>query len=99
MAGFFGGALLAARLAPLLLEQGKRSPYAPMIALIGAAVGGAGMAIILERVGIKLRKALPLPFMGMFDRLLGGILGLVVGGSCRVAWRCGVSSAARPRLG
>ncbi|MCX6394617.1 MAG: MarP family serine protease [Solirubrobacterales bacterium] len=79
LAGFFGGALLAARLAPLLLEQGERSPYAPMIALIGAAVGGAGMAIVLERVGIKLRKALPLPFVGMFDRLLGGIFGLVVG--------------------
>ena len=79
LAGFFGGALLAARVAPLLLAQGNRSPYAPMIALIGAAVGGAGMAIILERVGLKLRKALPLPFMGMFDRLLGGVLGVAVG--------------------
>ncbi len=29
LAGFVGGALLGSRVAPLMLEEGARSPYAP----------------------------------------------------------------------
>src|SRR4051794_13159828 len=36
LAGFLGGAFLGSRLGPLLLSKGSHSPYAPLMALIGA---------------------------------------------------------------
>ena len=77
--GFGAGALAAARLAPMVLPSGDRSPWAPLIALIGAVVGGMLLASLFEVLGIKLRRLLPLPFLGLIDRGLGLALGLIVG--------------------
>ena len=41
LAGFAGGALLGSRLAPEVLPGGARSPWAPLLALAGAVLGGA----------------------------------------------------------
>ena len=40
LAGFAAGALAGSRLGPLLLEEGSRSPYAPLFALTGALLLG-----------------------------------------------------------
>jgi uncharacterized membrane protein required for colicin V production len=59
LGGFAGGAVLGARLAPLLLEDGSASPYAPAIALLGGVVIGGIFAIVLESVAVALRSRLP----------------------------------------
>ncbi len=59
LAGFVGGAFLGSRLGPLVLENGSKSPYAPLCALIGAFLSGGLLASGLELLGFRLRRALP----------------------------------------
>src|SRR4051794_8775727 len=56
--GFGLGALLGSRLAPLVLEGGSSSPYAPLLAALGALVGGALVAVTLESYALGLRNRL-----------------------------------------
>ena len=58
LAGFAGGAILGSRLGPLLVEDGSASPYAPLMALIGAIVVGGVLASGLELLGFHLRGRL-----------------------------------------
>ena len=51
LVGFAGGALVGSRLGPLVLEEGSRSPYAPLAALVGALVIGGVLASVLEVLG------------------------------------------------
>jgi len=55
LAGFAAGAAAGGRLAPLLLEGGSSSPYAPAVALLGGIVLGGGLAILLQGVGLSIR--------------------------------------------
>ena len=48
LAGFAGGAVLGSRLGPELLEEGSRSPYAPVTALLGGVLLGAMAAVTME---------------------------------------------------
>ncbi|MEI6447661.1 MAG: CvpA family protein [Actinomycetes bacterium] len=82
--GFVAGALIAARVAPQLLPDGERSPFAPPLTLLGAVVGGIFLALLLERVGAGIKAALPLPLLGTADRCLGALLGAVIGAA--VVW-------------
>jgi S1-C subfamily serine protease len=59
LGGFAAGAYLGARLAPLLLDEGSSSPYAPGIALAGGVLLGAAVAVIAEGIGQALRARLP----------------------------------------
>jgi S1-C subfamily serine protease len=58
LAGFAGGAFVGSRLAPLLLDQGSSSPYAPLFSLVTALLVGGIAAIVLESVGVGLRRRL-----------------------------------------
>lgn len=58
LAGFAIGAFLGGRVAPLVLQQGSESPYAPLFAAIGALLGGALVAVALETVAVDLRQRL-----------------------------------------
>jgi S1-C subfamily serine protease len=58
LAGFAGGALAGARLAPLLLAEGSASPYAPLFAALGALLVGALVAVTLESLALGLRRRL-----------------------------------------
>jgi S1-C subfamily serine protease len=78
-AGFAAGAFLGTRLGPLLLPQGSSSPYAPAFGLFGALLGGAILASGLEGLGFRLRRSLIVPGVGLFDGLLGSILGAALG--------------------
>lgn len=85
VAGFGAGALLGSRLAPLVLNGGLHSAYAPEVALPGALLLGAVAAAAVERVGLRLHHRLSRlgranPIGGA---LLGGCLGLVA------AWMLG----------
>ena len=82
VAGIVLGAWAGSRLGPELLEEGSDSPYTPLAALAGAAVG----AIVLETLGTlagsALRARLKTPRLRSFDALagvaLGGFAGLAV---------------------
>src|SRR2546429_883061 len=88
LTGFAVGALAGSRLAPLLLAQGARSPYAPMFAALGALMVGAAVAVTLEGLGLGVKAGL---IRGPAAQVAAG-----AGGGVRVrargagpAWRCG----------
>jgi S1-C subfamily serine protease len=94
LAGFAGGAFLGSRLGPELLEQGARSPYAPVFALGGAVLGGALLAVVFERAGRAVRGRLRLPGLGVLDGLLGAALSALVG--LLLAWVFGAVALQTP---
>ena len=73
LAGFAAGALAGSRVGPLVLEEGSRSPYAPLFALIGALLLGGVLASGLEILGYHLRRRLGDRF-GLLDGLGGAAL-------------------------
>jgi S1-C subfamily serine protease len=79
LAGIVLGAWLGSRIAPALLEGGTKSPYTPLAALAGAAVG----AIVLETLGTlagsAVRARLRKPRLSTFDSAGGLALGVVTG--------------------
>jgi S1-C subfamily serine protease len=94
LAGFALGAFLGGRLAPEILAEGSRSPYAPVFALGGAVLFGGLFALGLETVGRVLRSALVLPGLGVVDGLLGALLSGVVG--LGLAWVFGAVALQTP---
>lgn len=74
LAGFAAGAWLGTRVAPLLLDEGARSPQAPLFGLVGALVGGAVLAAGFEGAGSVLRARLVPPGLGVVDGVLGAVL-------------------------
>jgi S1-C subfamily serine protease len=56
--GFGAGAVAGGRLGPLLLNEGSKSPYAPLFAALGALLLGALVAVTLEGLALGLRARL-----------------------------------------
>ena len=73
LAGFVGGAILGSRLGPLVLEEGSRSPYAPLFALVGALLLGGLLASVLELLGFRLRVRMG-ERLGALDGAGGAVL-------------------------
>src|ERR687886_104601 len=73
LAGFLGGAFLGARVGPLVLTGGAKSPYAPVFALAGAFLIGGVLATGLEVLGFHLRRRLG-PTLGIVDGIGGAAL-------------------------
>jgi hypothetical protein len=71
--GFAGGALLGSRLGPLLLDEGSKSPYAPLFALVGALMIGGILASSFELLGFHLRRRMG-DRLGLVDGLGGALL-------------------------
>jgi S1-C subfamily serine protease len=98
LVGFALGAFLGTRLAPLLLSQGARSPYAPLFGLLGALLAGGVCASGLEGVGTRARSAMRIPGFRTIDGLLGAALTACVG--LGIAWIVGAvaldSSSSQP---
>jgi S1-C subfamily serine protease len=92
--GFALGAFLGTRLGPLLLPQGSSSPYAPAFGLIGALLAGAILASGLEGLGLRLRRFLIVPGMGLLDGLLGAALGVALG--LGIVWMLAAVAAQTP---
>jgi len=87
LVGFAIGAFLGTRLAPVLLSEGDRSPYAPLFGLLGALLAGGVLASGLEGIGTRARSSLSLPGFRAIDGLLGAVLTAAVG--LGIAWIIG----------
>jgi S1-C subfamily serine protease len=74
LGGFAVGAFVGSRLAPLLLQQGSSSPYAPLFTLITALMLGGLAAVIFEAMGESIRRRLVFPLAGTVDGIGGAIL-------------------------
>lgn len=93
LAGFAVGALIGARIAPSLLEGGSQSPYAPLIALLGAIMIGGVLAMGLEAVGFHLRGMLS-QSLGLVDGAAGAVL--LAGVGLGFAWILGAVALQTP---
>jgi S1-C subfamily serine protease len=93
LGGFLGGGFLGSRLGPLLLEDGSRSPYAPVFALVGAFLIGGIIASVLESVGFQLRRRLR-GGLGQADGIAGAVLLAFAG--LGVAWMLGAIALQTP---
>jgi S1-C subfamily serine protease len=78
LAGFALGAYVGARVAPELLREG--SPYAPLVALGGAVLGGSILRGLAGMLGGTLRAGLgTVPGLRALDSLAGLVLGTAAG--------------------
>jgi S1-C subfamily serine protease len=79
LGGFALGAFVGSRLAPLLLQQGASSPYAPLFSLVTALMVGGLAAVIFEAMGESIRRRLVFPLAGTVDGFGGAILVAALG--------------------
>ena len=94
LGGFVGGGFIGSRLGPLLLEEGSRSPYAPVFALVGAFLIGGILASVFESVGFQLRRRLR-NGLGVAVDGIGGALLLAAAGLA-IAWMIGAIALQTP---
>jgi S1-C subfamily serine protease len=94
LGGFAAGALIGSRLAPLLLEEGSKSPYAPLFGLIGGLVLGSVVALVLEAVGSNIRSRLVLTPLAVVDGVAGAVLIGALG--LGLAWIGGAAALQTP---
>jgi S1-C subfamily serine protease len=94
LGGFATGALLGSRLAPLLLAEGSKSPYAPLFGLIGGLVLGSVVALVLEAVGSNIRRRLVLTPLAVVDGVAGAVLIGALG--LGLAWIGGAAALQTP---
>jgi S1-C subfamily serine protease len=85
--GFAAGAWVGTRLGPLALEDGSRSPSAPLFGLAGAVLAGIVLATGFEGIGSRLRGRLRSPGLAAVDGILGALLTAAVG--VGLAWLLG----------
>jgi S1-C subfamily serine protease len=92
--GLVAGAVLGARLAPLVLPDGAHSPYTPLVALGGAVIGAAVLEALGSVVGSFFRSGLRFPPL----RALDSAGGLVVGAAAGLAlvWIFGAAALLLP---
>ena len=91
--GFAGGAVLGSRVGPLLLEEGSRSPFAPLFALAGGLLVGGLLASGFELLGLHLRGRLG-ERLGVADGLGGAVLIACLG--LGLAWIAGAVALQTP---
>lgn len=94
LGGFVGGAVLGSRLGPLLLAEGSRSPYAPLVTLAAAVLAGALLASGAELLGLHLRHRLG-PQIGVLDGIGGAALLGAMG--LGLAWIAGAALLQAPQ--
>jgi S1-C subfamily serine protease len=88
LAGFALGAYVGARVAPTVLSEG--SPYAPLVALGGALLGGTLLSSLAEMLGMTLRTTLgAVPGLRTVDSVAGALLGAA--GGLILAWAVGAA--------
>jgi hypothetical protein len=79
LAGFAAGAFAGSRLAPLLLEQGSSSPYAPLFSLVAALMVGGLAALVFEALGEGIRRRMVFRAAELFDGVGGALLVATLG--------------------
>jgi S1-C subfamily serine protease len=94
LVGFAGGLFLGGRVGAAVVASGSQSPYAPLFALLGALLGGLILAMLLERLGHGVRRAIRLPGLGVVDGLGGALLSGAV--ALGLAWLAGAVALQTP---
>jgi S1-C subfamily serine protease len=94
LAGFAAGAVIGTRLAPVLLPEGARSPYAPLFGLLGALLVGGLLASGFGGFAERLRDAIRLPGFAAVDGLAGAALSAAV--ALGIAWIAGAAAVQIP---
>lgn len=79
LAGLVTGAVLGGHLAPLLLSGGSSSPYAPVIAVVGAATFAIAFEAVGSAVGGALRGRENRRILHDLDSAAGVVAGALVG--------------------
>lgn len=97
LGGFALGAVVGARVGPLVLADGSDSPYAPLAALLGGILLGAVVAVVAEDLGGGLRRR----FAGegarrTADSIGGALVTTVL--AVAVAWVFGAAALNAPAL-
>jgi hypothetical protein len=93
LVGFVAGAFAGSRLAPLVLEQGARSPYTPLVTLLAALLVGGLLATVGETIGRSLKRRLS-GRLGAIDGIAGALLVAAVG--LLLAWIGGAAFLQAP---
>lgn len=94
--GFALGAFAGSRAAPILLEQGSHSPYAPLFAALGALIVGALVAVTAESLALGLRARL-IPGGGFLQLADGaGGAALIASVALGLAWVFGAVALHAP---
>jgi len=95
LGGLVLGAFLGARLAPHILREGSSSPYTPLVALGGAAVGAIVLQSVASMAGSVARGSLSvLPPLRALDTLGGLAAGAALG--LGVVWVAGAVALQLP---
>jgi len=94
LAGIVLGAWLGSRLAPQLLQDGTHSPYTPLAALAGAAVGAILFETLGTLAGSAIRSKVRRRKLTTFDATGGLILGACAG--LAVVWVLGAVALLLP---
>jgi S1-C subfamily serine protease len=94
LAGFAGGAFVGSRLAPLLLNEGSRSPYAPLFSLVTALMVGGLTAILFEALGEGIRRRMSFRAADMLDGVGGALLVATLG--LALVWLAGAVALQTP---
>ena len=94
LAGFVVGAIVGTRVAGALLPAGRASPYAPIFGLFGALTAGAILASGIGGLGLRLRRTLRIPGLGLADGVLGALLSAAV--ALGIAWVFGIMALSLP---
>lgn len=97
LGGFALGAVLGARAAPLLLDAGSSSPYAPAIALLGGIVGGAIAATLLEGLAAAIKERVLRGRLSSSLDAAGGAVAFVAL-ALAIAWVAGALALNAPAL-
>ena len=94
LAGLIGGAFLGSRLAPLLLAEGSRSPYAPVVALVAAVVLAVAFEVLGSSVGAFIRDRERTRSLQLLDSAGGVVAGGLIG--LGVVWVLGAMALQLP---
>lgn len=94
LAGIVFGAWLGSRIAPDLLQGGRESPYTPLAALAGAAVGAILFETLGALAGSALRARMRAARITSFDSAGGLVLGVAAG--LAVVWVVGAVALLLP---
>lgn len=87
LVGFVAGAVVGARVGPLLLSGGAHSPYAALFGLGGALILGMVVGRVFEGVAGRVRILMVVPGMKLADGLAGSVLTGLIG--LGLAWILG----------
>ncbi len=92
--GIVAGAMIGARVAPLLLPDGSQSPYTPLAALAGAVLGAAVLEAIASMAGATVRAGIRFPPLRALDTAGGLLLGAAAG--LAIVWVLGAAALVLP---